>query len=69
MSENSDQKLSVLNSLMLTSIDDRIKTEWGKRNPVVSLLMLDVSRAYNKVSHERLSTIFTNDDSATLPYG
>lgn len=69
MSENSDQKISVLNSLMLTSIDDRIKTEWGKRNPVVSLLMLDVSGAYNKVSHERLSTIFTNDDSATLPYG
>jgi hypothetical protein len=33
---------------------DRIKMEWGKGNPVVSLLMLDVSGAYDNVSHERL---------------
>ncbi|KAJ5111870.1 reverse transcriptase [Penicillium alfredii] len=32
---------------------DRTKTAWGKGKPVVSLLMLDVSGAYN-VSHERL---------------
>ena len=30
---------------------DRIKTAWGKGKPVVSLLMLDVSGAYDNVSH------------------
>lgn len=35
-------------------IIDRIKTAWGKGKPVVSLLMLDVSGAYDNVSHERL---------------
>ncbi|KAJ5820628.1 reverse transcriptase [Penicillium riverlandense] len=33
---------------------DRIKMEWGKGKPVVSLLMLDVSGAYDNVSHERV---------------
>ena len=33
---------------------DRIKTAWGKGKPVVSLLMLDVSGAYDNVSHDRL---------------
>ncbi|KAJ5144460.1 zinc knuckle domain protein [Penicillium atrosanguineum] len=33
---------------------DRIKIAWGKGKPVVSLLMLDVSGAYDNVSHERL---------------
>ncbi|KAJ5766658.1 reverse transcriptase [Penicillium nucicola] len=33
---------------------DRIKTSWGKGKPVVSLLMLDVSGAYDNVSHARL---------------
>ena len=33
---------------------DRIKTAWGKGKPVVSLLMLDVSGAYDNVSHVRL---------------
>ncbi|OQE71313.1 hypothetical protein PENNAL_c0107G01286, partial [Penicillium nalgiovense] len=35
-------------------IIDRIKTSWGKGKPVVSLLMLDVSGAYDNVSHDRL---------------
>lgn len=35
-------------------IIDRIKTAWGKGKPVVSLLMLDVSGAYDNVSHARL---------------
>ncbi|KAI1829300.1 hypothetical protein DTO027I6_9813 [Penicillium roqueforti] len=35
-------------------IIDRIKTAWGKGKPVVSLLMLDVSGAYDNVSNERL---------------
>ena len=35
-------------------IIDRIKTSWGKGKPVVSLLMLDVSGAYDNVSHARL---------------
>jgi ribonuclease HI len=35
-------------------IIDRIKTAWGKGKPVVSLLMLDVSGAYDNVSHDRL---------------
>ncbi|KAI1829205.1 hypothetical protein DTO027I6_9898 [Penicillium roqueforti] len=33
---------------------DRIKTAWGKGKPVVPLLMLDVSGAYDTVSHDRL---------------
>ena len=33
---------------------DRIKLAWGKGKPVVSLLMLDVSGAYDNVSHDRL---------------
>ncbi|KAJ5303939.1 uncharacterized protein N7443_003599 [Penicillium atrosanguineum] len=33
---------------------DRIKMAWGKGKPVVSLLMLDVSGAYDNVSHDRL---------------
>ena len=33
---------------------DRIKTAWGKGKPVVSLLMLDVSEAYDNVSYDRL---------------
>ncbi|KAJ5110838.1 zinc knuckle domain protein [Penicillium argentinense] len=33
---------------------DQIKIAWGKGKPVVSLLMLDVSGAYDNVSHERL---------------
>jgi hypothetical protein len=36
------------------TIIDRIKTARGKGKPVVSLLMLDVSGAYDNVSHERL---------------
>ncbi|KAJ5111866.1 zinc knuckle domain protein [Penicillium alfredii] len=35
-------------------IIDRIKTAWGKGKPIVSLLMLDVSGAYDNVSHARL---------------
>lgn len=35
-------------------IIDRIKTAWGKGKAVVSLLMLDVSGAYDNVSHARL---------------
>lgn len=35
-------------------IIDRIKLAWGKGKPVVSLLMLDVSGAYDNVSHQRL---------------
>ncbi|KAJ5330279.1 zinc knuckle domain protein [Penicillium atrosanguineum] len=33
---------------------DRIKMAWGKGKPVVSLLMQDVSGAYDNVSHDRL---------------
>ena len=36
------------------SMIDRIKTAWGKGKPVVSLLMLDVSGAYDNVYHVRL---------------
>lgn len=35
-------------------IIDRIKLAWGKGSPVVSLLLLDVSGAYDNVSHARL---------------
>lgn len=35
-------------------IIDRIKMAWGKGKAVVSLLMLDVSGAYDNVSHRRL---------------
>lgn len=35
-------------------IIDRIRTAWGKGKPVVSLLMLDFSGAYDNVSHARL---------------
>jgi hypothetical protein len=33
---------------------DRIKTAWGKGKPVVPLLMLDVSGAYDNASHDCL---------------
>ena len=36
------------------NIINQIKMAWGKGKPVVSLLMLDVSGAYDNVSHERL---------------
>ncbi|KAJ5819485.1 hypothetical protein N7474_005076 [Penicillium riverlandense] len=38
----------------IQNMKDRIKIAWGKGKPVVSLLMLDVSGAYDNVSHDRL---------------
>ncbi|KAJ5474041.1 reverse transcriptase [Penicillium sp. IBT 31633x] len=47
----------------------QIKAYWGKGKPVVSLLMLDVSGAYDNVSHGRLLHHLKSGDWTNSPPG